>query len=759
MLTGFYSPTPVLLNSNTNWLYYGSSYFTGLYHLGCDLGSAYGSTAGSPVYAVAPGWIRHDATGLAADQAFMWVEFQLNTGGTFFVVYGHVSIKPGLEDNEFVNAGEIIGHVKNQGSNTHTHFGVRPSGVLLSGWGRGTLPANFNGDVNTLDHRGFVAPYTYLMSHSPPSSNTSVSWSQTMPQGIWYNSYDINNPAQRLNYTISGGAPHDYQEYDWVTGWESGIYQNNGGGFIGVGYAGVGWHEYDVRTRRNSSSPWVAIPPPRWSGGWDPIPPGGGPSGGPPQNTWVNGAPSVSWTATDAHSGVRKTRYWWGGNAATTIFGANGSASLPEGENVLTVVAEDNTYTGSGAETGNTTTIILGTYRRDSQFPSSTVSITGTQGTNGWYTAAPTATVNRSDPAPSSGVNAWYTVNGGAPVQYSAPVVISQLGQVPFTYYARDGAGNQEAAHALTLKIDTTAPPPPVLVDEGNMTSSDSSLNVVITGGQDPESGTSATEYSVGDSDNPTRFRGITSVNSGSPFLEISGLTIPAGTNVIVRARTTNGAGVVGPWANTDGILVDPAGSPIRSLNYLFSSFGGHMDHPDIRSTSAVGEPLVGPLASSDGLLKLDAGFMESAPLIGRVAGTLTLNDYTGTYAIEPGSVEVWQGNQFVVELPCALNSAGAFQLTTGIEGAATLRFHFRSGLRKSYDVTMGASVTVVNAQLVNGDVDQTGEVDAADIDEVIADFGGSGGAGYPYTDTDGSGEVDAGDIDIVIGNFGSVDD
>ncbi len=55
-----------------------------------------------------------------------------------------------------------------------------------------------------------------------------------------------------------------------------------------------------------------------------------------------------------------------------------------------------------------------------------------------------------------------------------------------------------------------------------------------------------------------------------------------------------------------------------------------------------------------------------------------------------------------------------------------------------------------------NGDVDNSGEVDAADIDAVIANFGATGAA--VQEDCDGSGEVDAADIDLVIANFGGTD-
>lgn len=62
--------------------------------------------------------------------------------------------------------------------------------------------------------------------------------------------------------------------------------------------------------------------------------------------------------------------------------------------------------------------------------------------------------------------------------------------------------------------------------------------------------------------------------------------------------------------------------------------------------------------------------------------------------------------------------------------------------------------------ELYAGDVDQSGEIDAADIDAVIATFGMvNGDPGFGPTDVDGTGEIDAADIDLVIANFGLVGD
>lgn len=113
---------------------------------------------------------------------------------------------------------------------------------------------------------------------------------------------------------------------------------------------------------------------------------------------------------------------------------------------------------------------------------------------------------------------------------------------------------------------------------------------------------------------------------------------------------------------------------------------------------------------------------------IATVAGTLNPN---GTYSVnKPGAL----GN-------------GNYQVNLDIQ-------HWLRDKLASVAVNSNGA-TNVNFNPVNGDADDSGEVDAADIDAVIADFGGSG----VMTDMDGSLEVDAADIDIVIANFGSTDE
>lgn len=146
---------------------------------------------------------------------------------------------------------------------------------------------------------------------------------------------------------------------------------------------------------------------------------------------------------------------------------------------------------------------------------------------------------------------------------------------------------------------------------------------------------------------------------------------------------------------------------------------------------------------------------LESPP---RVSGTLTLGDFVGQLGGQALTVQVWDGTTLVETLTTSLDAGGAFGINpTEPTGVRILKFRTRSGLYRSQLVTLGPTpVTGLAVNLQNGDVDNSGEVDAVDIDLVIAEFG-SVTAVNP--DVDGSNEVDAVDIDIVIANFGGVDD
>lgn len=149
-----------------------------------------------------------------------------------------------------------------------------------------------------------------------------------------------------------------------------------------------------------------------------------------------------------------------------------------------------------------------------------------------------------------------------------------------------------------------------------------------------------------------------------------------------------------------------------------------------------------------------------------QVIGTLNLEDTVSSfavprpisYAITQGTVTVGSGtlNAKSPSRPLFVNVAAS------VNGPATLVLDGSSFLKRRIDLTIVNGEAAVGAvTMANGDPDQTGEVDAADIDLVIANFGNTFPSlvGSGDSDVDCSGEVDAADIDIVIGSFGEIDE
>lgn len=149
-----------------------------------------------------------------------------------------------------------------------------------------------------------------------------------------------------------------------------------------------------------------------------------------------------------------------------------------------------------------------------------------------------------------------------------------------------------------------------------------------------------------------------------------------------------------------------------------------------------------------------------------QITGVLYLSETISPFAVaRPITYLVKQGTATIASgTLTALTSSRPLwiNLAASVNGSATLVLDGSSFLRRSVDMTVANGNASVGAiTLSNGDVDHSGEVDAADIDDVIAHFGVvyPGGSGNGDTDADCSGEVDAADIDLVIGNFGLTDE
>lgn len=157
---------------------------------------------------------------------------------------------------------------------------------------------------------------------------------------------------------------------------------------------------------------------------------------------------------------------------------------------------------------------------------------------------------------------------------------------------------------------------------------------------------------------------------------------------------------------------------------------------------------------------------ISGAVVDSEITGTLNLGHWVGSY---PSSVPVTflnaAGTPYAGGTVNATVNPGTQQFSViappTVTGSYRLRFNFGAHLLKTHPAMASPAETnrFINTGvigLVNGDPNRSGEVDAADIDLAIANFGQTA---VPPTsgDVNGSGEVDAADIDVIIANFGAV--
>lgn len=119
-------------------------------------------------------------------------------------------------------------------------------------------------------------------------------------------------------------------------------------------------------------------------------------------------------------------------------------------------------------------------------------------------------------------------------------------------------------------------------------------------------------------------------------------------------------------------------------------------------------------------------------------------------------TVKVMQGAQTIAQKNVTVATTAGLSMNIPGGGPAEVTIDGPTQLKRRRFIYLdGNPIDLGSVVLLNGDVDGSGEVDAADIDAAILDFGAS----VVNADVDLSGEVDAADIDIVISNFGLTDE
>ena len=135
----------------------------------------------------------------------------------------------------------------------------------------------------------------------------------------------------------------------------------------------------------------------------------------------------------------------------------NSSGQAEESTAVMTGVAELGVETEGTVELQETGEVIVG--GQDTLAPVSTVTVSGTGGSNGWYTSDISVALTAIDEEGGSGVaKTEYSFDGTNWQEYTGPLSVTTGGVTMLRYFSTDTAGNNEEVKTETLKIDRVAP-------------------------------------------------------------------------------------------------------------------------------------------------------------------------------------------------------------------------------------------------------------------------------------------------------------
>jgi hypothetical protein len=168
-------------------------------------------------------------------------------------------------------------------------------------------------------------------------------------------------------------------------------------------------------------------------------------------NGWFTRA-SVTFTlaASDSGSGVAGTFYKIDGGSQQSYSGKVTIST--QGDHTVTYWSVD--------KAGNEESHDASHVKLDNVTPATTIAPnpSSPDGSNGWYTTAPTFTLGASDA--SAGVASTdYQIDSGSVQTYTSSPVSIPDGQHAVSYWSVDSAGNTEAAHTTaTIKVDATKP-------------------------------------------------------------------------------------------------------------------------------------------------------------------------------------------------------------------------------------------------------------------------------------------------------------
>ncbi|TDD70779.1 hypothetical protein E1262_08380 [Jiangella aurantiaca] len=263
-----------------------------------------------------------------------------------------------------------------------------------------------------------------------------------------------------------------------------------------------------------------------------------------PEGDYV-GSATVTISASDAGSGVASVEYSLNGAAFAAYTAPVVVSSV--GDHVVQFRATDNA--GNLAPVESVQFTVVEPEPDDTTPPDVSAAVTGEQNDEGDYVASATVTITATD-AESGVASIAYALDGGAFQPYTAPVVVTALGDHTVQYRATDNAGNTSPVESVQFTVvepepDDTTPPDVSAAVAGDQNEDGDyvgSATVTVTA-TDAGSGVASVEYNL----------------DGAGFTAYTApLVVTAFGDHTVQYRATDNAGNVAPVESVSFTVVEP---------------------------------------------------------------------------------------------------------------------------------------------------------------------------------------------------------
>jgi hypothetical protein len=265
---------------------------------------------------------------------------------------------------------------------------------------------------------------------------------------------------------------------------------------------------------------------------------------------------NVGWAGSDSLSGINHYEVQLDANSPIDV-GVSTSrlfGSVPDGRHVVRVKAVDNAV--------NAITV-MANLTVDTVVPQASISVSGTEGSAGWFVSAVSVTITPSDA--TSGVNfTKYSIDSGGLSSYSSGFPLAESGVYEVSYYCQDFAGNSNPVATSTIRVDLQAPSLSFTDLEDGATFTSKSI-AVSWSSEDNISGLDHYEYKL-DSGSyqslaQTSSVGLSDLPAGQHTLTVRSVDVAgnvAEKNLTFNVETSvfSMSGPVGPWLDVGLAIV-----------------------------------------------------------------------------------------------------------------------------------------------------------------------------------------------------------